>query len=125
MCNDYIPTPDTDFDQWFTGFAAYVKDNAGALGVTAAAAQKVAEAQKAWDDAFQDHQQVQASALASTNAKVSARGTAEDLVRPLVRFIQARPQAGLSSFTIGLNLQKVEGLFLTESVTRFLRTRPI
>src|SRR6267143_5484624 len=31
----------------------------------------------------------------------------------------------LSLFVVGLDFQKVEGLFLTEGVTRFLRARPI
>jgi hypothetical protein len=88
----YLPNADAEFDTWTATFLDYLTRNAGALGVSAQEVQELTDALGLWGSTFGNQQQLSNSLEAATQAKNAQRAVVEALVRPLVQFIQKRPQ---------------------------------
>lgn len=90
MAQDYIPSPDADFNNWFINtFLPYVNTNFAALGLTMAQNTALQNLGTQWTADYNAHLNAQSSANAAAAAKDTTRGLAEDTLRPNVRTIQA------------------------------------
>ncbi len=89
---DYIPSPDGDFDTWQDNFVTYAAANAAALGLDPLLdIPPLTAAQTTWTADYPAHATAQAAAEAARQSKDRARGTFENVIRPLVRRLQASP----------------------------------
>lgn len=89
MAKDYIPDPDADFRLWEANFIAYLSMNVAALGLLPADITPVVNAQGVFEDALVAHEIAQAEAQSARAAKDQARAEFEELIRTLVRQLQA------------------------------------
>jgi len=91
MADDYIPHADADFHDWLGQFSTYVSTNAAALGLTPGDVTPLTNATTGWNSAYPAHQSAQSAASAAKTTKDHARGTAENVARPLAQRLQVSP----------------------------------
>ena len=91
MAQNYIPYRDTDFFTFGTTLAQTLAADPTAYGLTAAEATALANAVAQVGQAIQDVDARKADLAATVEQKVALRRSAEQLIRPLVRRIQANP----------------------------------
>ncbi len=89
---DYVPAGDGEFNDWVEQLSTFLAANAGPLGVTAAQATEITNAVGAWGSAYNNARQLQQAAETAVNTKNDQREALLVLIRPLMRFIQNRPQ---------------------------------
>ena len=53
MSNDYIPSPDADFQNWSNNFFTYASAHAADLGLLPADILPLNDAMQAWDGAYE------------------------------------------------------------------------
>jgi hypothetical protein len=88
---DYIPRPDADFSTWFKNFENKTKLTPATFGLVAADIVPITAALADWDAKLLAHTDADTTAQAARVSKDGSRATAELLIRPLVRRIQASP----------------------------------
>ncbi len=87
---DYIPGADGPFDAWQTNFITYASANAAALGLDPLIdIPPLTAAQAVWAADYPANTAAQAAAEGARQAKDAARRAFEDVIRPLVRRLQA------------------------------------
>ena len=86
---DYIPIPDSEFNDWIKIYAAYININHLALGLTAAQNTALQAFFTAWGTAYDAHIAEQATANSLTQQKDTARKDLEENVRELTNTLQA------------------------------------
>ena len=91
MSTDYIPAPDTDFNNWQSNFVTYANANLAALGLVAGDMTPVTTAQSAWSSNYAEHLTAVTAALSARQVKDTSRAAYEAAIRPLVRRLQASP----------------------------------
>ena len=91
MARNYIPSPDGDFDTWQTNFYAYANAHLAELGLVAADVSALTAARTAWNAGLANHAATHAAARAARQTKDDARSTYQQIIRGLVRRIQASP----------------------------------
>ena len=89
MAGDYIPAPDTDFNNWQSNFVIYANANLAALGLVAGDMTPVTTAQSAWGSNYGKHLTAATAALAARQLKDDSRTAYVNAIRPLVRKLQA------------------------------------
>ena len=91
MATDWIPSPDADFDSFFTAFKNWCAANGVAKSLTAGEVTALTGAFDDWTDRFAAHQAAQNAARTTKQDKDSAREAAEGLIRTAARKLQASP----------------------------------
>jgi hypothetical protein len=86
---DYIPRPDPEFDTWQANFVSVVNGDLAGYGLVAGDLTPVTTAQTAWNASFPAHVTAQAAAQAARQTKDFDRSSYEEVVRAVVRKIQA------------------------------------
>jgi hypothetical protein len=86
---DYIPDPDPAFDAWQANFVSVVSGDLAGYGLVAGDLTPVTTAQTAWEASFPAHVTAQAAAQSARQTKDFDRASFEEVVRALVRRIQA------------------------------------
>ena len=105
---DYMPGTDADFNAWQANFVSYANANQVALGLEAADITALTTAQTDWSTDFTAHIAAKAAARGAAQSKDEARAGFVDVIRPLVRRLQASPtitdaeRAGL-----GITIEKI------------------
>lgn len=87
----YIPNRDTEFTSWFSQFKDAFATYALGLGFTAADVTNLNNSFTAWQNKYNDHQSAVTAARAARQAKLDQRDASTDLIRSLVKRIQANP----------------------------------
>ena len=86
---DYIPSRDSEFNDWLNNFVNYAGSNLLALGLMPADMLPITIAKSTWDTAFPSNITAQQAAQAAKQAKDAARSGVEGQVRALVKRLQA------------------------------------
>lgn len=89
---DYIPRPDSSFDEWARNFSEYCDDNAADLGLSHDDEDAIQEASNTWRTAYQEHQTARNAARGAAESKNEARDAAEEVFRRYTKIVQARPE---------------------------------
>lgn len=89
MPADYIPNADAEFSAWLANFETYAAANLAGLGLVAGDVAPITAARTDWETKLAAHVAAAAAAQSARQAKDASRATAEGLVRPLVRRLQA------------------------------------
>lgn len=87
---DYIPQADGDLDVWAQNFKKYISDHPGEFGLAASDVTPVVGAVTTWSAAFTTHTAAQGAASSARLAKDAAREALVNIIRELVRGIQAK-----------------------------------
>jgi len=105
---DYIPTPDADFDAWLTNFSTLATAAPATYGLTAPNAVVIAAQQAAFNAAFLTATTPATRTSPTIAAKDAARATAEAVVRPFaVEVSMNAAVADLDKAAIGVTIRKV------------------
>jgi hypothetical protein len=86
-----MPRADTDLIGWAGGFSRYISENWAQIGLTEAQLGELDAAVSQFSERYNGHVTAQAMAQAAKQEKDAARAELVDLVRGLVRQIQANP----------------------------------
>ena len=86
---DFLPENDADLVGWTTNFVTYASANLVALGLSATDMAPVAAQQAAYNTTFNANIAAQNAAQSAAQAKNAARASLEEVLRILVRKIQA------------------------------------
>lgn len=88
---DYIPSSDSEFNNWQTHFINYLSAHVTELGLTAADLTPLTAAQSQWTSTFSALVAAQAAANSAIQNKNSARDSFETALRSMVRRVQGQP----------------------------------
>lgn len=91
MRRDYIPANDELFESWMQNFVSGLTVHAGVLDVDMAEIAAMSTARNDLDSSIADHVTKRAASKSATALKNEKRGTAETMVRTMVRRIVGNP----------------------------------
>jgi len=95
MSKDYLPARDLELNEWLENFIAVAGANLAALGLTNAEVNSVSIAQVSFEGNLADVNTAKKNYESAVEAKNTGKRVAVNLVRPLVKRIQAK--AGVSN----------------------------
>lgn len=86
---DYIPSPDSDFNNWQINFVNYQQANKAELNVSDEEISTLIAAQSRWEISYEAHLKAQAAAQSARQQKDEDRHAWENAIRNQVRKLQA------------------------------------
>jgi hypothetical protein len=89
MAHDYIPSNDSEFQAWLENFVSYAAAHLSDLGIAAPDIDPIANGKTDFDTKLTAHFSARQAAQSARQAKDDSRAGVEDLVRTLVRQLQA------------------------------------
>ncbi len=91
MASTWPPLGNADFDAWMSAFNTYFQANFATWGFGAPESTAVLNAYNDWHAAFIANQAAQAAAEGAAQTQQNERQTSMDVIRPLVKQVQANP----------------------------------
>jgi hypothetical protein len=92
MAGNYMPSGDSQFEDWASNFATYVVANALELGIQPLVAADIESGVNLYRTSLEGHITTQDLAHAARQVKDERKQLSEDAIRRLVRQLQASPQ---------------------------------
>jgi len=105
--SDFIPKPDSDFNNWVINYSDYVRTNFAALGLTAGQNTALQALLTRWQTDYPAHIAGQATARSLTQKKDTTRDQLEVSVRELTGIIQSTGTVtNEQKASLGITIQK-------------------